>query len=186
MLEHMRFAHEMDNGSNKTYVNAAEVNGCFKQHNESNSIEDVNMREDDVVISGIDENGSSNDTTNMEVVFETSDENIVIYETVECKSNFNENDGEMTSTTQNKNSEKNSYDSTITDEKINEIIITSEFDGTEEQKNNKQVDNEEIIVRAEEITESAPVNVKIVKVRSLFYINKLKIIILFVYITQFF
>lgn len=176
--------HEMDGDSGKT-----DINGRTKPLDESNLIEDVDMPEDNVKIRGVDENGSSNDTTNVEMVFESKDENIVVCETIECKSNCNENNSETTLTTESKSLEKSSYGSTTTDEKMNQI-------SSEEQEGNEQiveqVEDEEIISKADEVTQSAPVNVKIVKVSSTsFYINIYIFIYyyytnnnLFLYITQ--
>lgn len=163
MLDHMRFAHEMDDGNVKNDVNTTAINGSSKQYEESNSFQDINMQEEDVDnVRAIDENYSSSDTTNLEVMFESSDDNIVVYETVECKSNFNEHDRELS-----KSSEKSSFNSSIGDEKMNEF---HEFDNTNTQDDNEQINNEQIIVREEELSEPASVNVEIIKVSSSFYI----------------
>ncbi|VVC37480.1 Hypothetical protein CINCED_3A024789 [Cinara cedri] len=133
MLEHMTFTHEMDNGSVKT-----DVNDGFKECDESNSIQDIDMQEDnDVVIRAIDEKDSSNDTNTMEVMLENNDENILVFETVKCKSNLNENAKEPTLNTPSK-------------------ILDKSNDTANENMN-------EIIVKAEELAESTPIDVEITK-----------------------
>jgi len=95
----------------------------------------------------------------MEMMFDTSDENIVVVEAVECKPDFVENDGRSTiesPSTPSKNSEKSSYSSTA-DDKIADNMISCEYDGGEERD-----EDEEIIVRAEEVTE--PTSVTMIKV----------------------
>jgi len=174
MLDHMMFAHEMDDGSVNTDVNATDVNYGIEQRDESasNSIND----DDKAGIQGVDENGSSDDVTNnmtmfdngsedtnttnnIEMMFDTNDENIVVVEAVECKPDFVDNDEGSTietPSTPSKNSEKSSYSSTA-DDKIADNMISCEYDGGEERD-----EDEEIIVRAEEVTE--PTSVKIIKV----------------------
>lgn len=175
MLDHMIFAHEMDDGSVNTDVNATDVNYGTEQRDESasNSIND----DDEEGMQGIDENGSSDDvttnmtvfdngsddtntTSNMEVMFDTTDENIVVVEAVECKPDFVDNAGESTieiPTTPSKSSEKSSSSSTATNDKIANNMISCEYDGGEERD-----EDEEIIVRAEEVTK--PTSVKMIKV----------------------
>ncbi|XP_026821043.1 uncharacterized protein LOC113559426 isoform X2 [Rhopalosiphum maidis] len=179
MLDHMMFAHEMDDGSVNTDVNATDVNYGTEQRDESAS-NSINY-DDEEEMQIIDENGSSNEatanmtmfdngsddtnvTTNMEVLFDTSDDNIVVVETVECKPDFVDNDGGSTietSSIPSKSSEKSSFSSTAADEKITDNMISCEYDGVEEPEEDEQVEDEEIIVRAEEVTE--PTSVKIIK-----------------------
>lgn len=156
MLKHMSHAHEMDGDSGKT-----DSNSRTKPLDETNLIEDVDMPEDNVKIISVDENGSSNETTNAEMVFENVDENIVVYETIECNSNSNEN---VRETTESKSLEKSSYGITTTDEKMNQISSEEEQESNEQV--DEQVEDEEIIVRLDEVTQSAPVNFKIAKVSS--------------------
>jgi len=178
MLDHMMFAHEMDDGSLNTDVNAIDVNYGTEQRDESAS--NSNNDDDEEGMLGIDENGSSNDVTalmtmfdngsddtnttnNMEVMFDTNDENIVVVEAVECKPDFVDNDEGSTietPSTPSKNSEKSNYSSTA-DDKIADNMISCEYDGGEERD-----EDEEIIVRAEEVTE--PTSVKIIKVSLVF------------------
>jgi hypothetical protein len=193
MLDHMMFAHEMDDGSVNTDVNATDANYGTEQRDESAS-NSINY-DDEEEIQAIDENCSSNEaianmtmvdngsddtnaTTNMEVLFDTSDDNIVVVETVECKPDFVDNDEGSTietSSIPSKSSEKSSFSSTIADEKITDNMISCEYDGVEEPEEDEQVEDEEIIVRAEEVTE--PTSVKIIKVslicHSSFPLNKL-------------
>lgn len=172
MLDHMMFAHEMDDGSVNTDVNVADVSNRSEQNSNSNvcrQMEDEELRE-------IDETGSSHDTTpnmdvfdngsgddsvttaNMEVVFESSDENIVVVKTLDCKPNFDENDRErkiQTSMTPSKNSEQSTTDNNM---------ISCEYDIDKDQEDDEQVEDEEILVEAEEATKSEAVNIKIAKV----------------------
>lgn len=118
MLDHMMFAHEMEDGSVNTDVNATD--SSYKNSSFSNSVDDDTCADfEEIEENGdrtmasmvVSENGSFDDMpilANMEVVFETSDENIVVVETVECnKPNSEENDGEtMTKTTPCKSSGK--------------------------------------------------------------------------------
>lgn len=159
------FAHEMDDGSVNTDINATDVSDRNEQ------------REDSEEIGGIHESGNSNDTTtnmevfdngsgddmtttsNMEVMFDSGDDNIVVVETVECKPDFEDNDSgtrNKTPTTPSKSSVKSSNSSTAADDKMN-IMISCEYVDGEEQ-------DEEIIVRTEERSESSEINLKIVKV----------------------
>lgn len=172
MLDHMMFAHEMDDGSVNTDVNAADVS----ERNE--------QREDDEDIGGPNDSGNSNDTTaneesfdngsgdemtttsNMEVVFETSDENIVVVETVECKPDFEDSDQSArneTPTTPSQESVKSLNSSTTADDKMN-IMMSCESDYGEERVDDEQVEDEEIIVGAGERSESPRLNLKILKV----------------------
>jgi len=189
MLDHMMFAHEMDDGSVNTDINATDANYGTEQRDESasNSINYDDEEEmqaadengsDDAIANIIFDNGSDDATTNMEVLFDTNDENIVVVETVECKPDFVDNGRGSTietSSTPNKSSEKSNYSSTAADEKINDNIISSEYDGVEERDEDEQVEDEEIIVGAEEVTE--PTSVKIIKVSLIFHsllpLNKL-------------
>lgn len=125
MLDHMMFAHEMEDGSVNTDLNATD--SSYKNSSFSNSIDD-DMHEDfeETEENGdinnratasveMSDNGSVDDMpimANMEVVFETSDENVVMVETVACnKPDSEENNGEtMTKTTPRKSSKKNRYE----------------------------------------------------------------------------
>lgn len=174
MLDHMVLAHEMDDGSINTDVNTTDINYGIEQRDESasNSIND----DDEEGMQGIDENGSSDDVTanmtmfdngsddtnttnNMEMMFDTNDENIAVVEAVECKPDFIEDDGRLIierPTTPSKNSEKSSYSSTA-DDKITDNMISCEYDGGEERDG-----DEEIIVRKKGVTE--PTSVTMIKV----------------------
>lgn len=172
----MMFAHEMDDGSVNTDVNATDANNGIEQQDESfsNSIND----DDEEEMQGIDENGSSDDmtvnmtifdngsddtntTNNIEVLFGTSDKNIVAVETVECKPDFVDIDGGSTIQTPStpiKNSENSAYNSIAADEKINNTLVSCEYDRSDERDGGKQVEGEAIIARAEEVS------IKIIKV----------------------
>lgn len=191
MLDHMIFAHEMDDGSVNTDVNATDANYGTEQRDESAS-NSINY-DDEEEMQPIDENGSddatantifdngsddTNVTTNMEVLFDTNDENIVVVETVECKPDFVDNGRGSTietSSTPSKSSEKSNYSNTAADEKINDSMISSDYDGVEERNEDEQMEDEEIIIGSEEVTE--PTSVKIIKVslilHSLLPLNKL-------------
>lgn len=191
MLDHMMFAHEMDDGSVNTDVNATDANYGTEQRDESasNSINYYDEEEmqaidengsDDATANTIFDNGSddTNATTNMEVLFDTSDENIVVVETVECKPDFVDNGRGSTietSSTPSKSSEKSNYSNTAADEKINDSMISGDYDGVEERDEDEQVEDEEIIVTAEEVTE--PTSVNTIKVSLILYsllpLNKL-------------
>lgn len=171
------FAHEMDDGSVNTDVNATDVNYGTEPRDESASISTND--DDEEEMQGIDENGSSDDvtanmtmfdngsddtntTTNIETMFDTTDENIVVVEAVECKPDFVDNDGGSTietPSTPSKNSEKSSYSSTTADDKTANNMISCEYDGGEE----------EIIVGTEEVSE--PTSVKIIKVSLVLSVN---------------
>ncbi|KAF0752403.1 Uncharacterized protein FWK35_00033964, partial [Aphis craccivora] len=177
MLDHMMFAHEMDDGSVNTDVNATDANYGTEQRDESAS-NSINY-DDEEEMQAVDENGSddatantildngsddTNVTTNMEMLFDASDENIVVVETVECKPDFVDNSRGSTietSSTPSKSSEKSNYSNTASDEKINDSLISSDYDGVEERDEDEQVEDEEIIVTSEEVTE--PTSVKIIK-----------------------
>lgn len=170
MLDHMIFAHEMDDGGLSIDVNSSDVNNKTGQPDKSSSNhEDVDgvTQEDGEGMHSINEtvsnydstevfnnsnhyhNNDSTNTTNMEMIFDTSDENIVVVETVECKPDFGHEEKtiEMSSTPR-KHLETDSYDS----EKY------------EYQKDDEEIEKEEIIVNAEEANEQTSANVKIVKV----------------------
>lgn len=172
MLDHMMFAHEMDDGSVNTDVNVANVSYRAEQKSKSNSgrrlehkelrgIDETSISYDTTINMDVSDNGSGEDSTTtakMEVMLESSDENIVMVKTFDCKSNFDDNDRErkiQTSITPSKNSEQSTAD---------DNMISCEYDIDKGQENDEQVEDEEILIGAEEITESKAANIKIAKV----------------------
>lgn len=181
MLDHMIFAHEMDDGSVNTDVNSADVSYRSEQRSELNSTSNNGLQLDDEELRGIDETGSSNDTThnmevfdngngdnttttaNMEVVFESSNESMVVVETIECKPNFIDNDCERmieSSMTPSKSSEQSSYSSINAENNM----INCEYDDGKELEDDEQVEADEDLVVAEEAIDSGTLNTKMTKV----------------------
>lgn len=177
MLDHMMFAHELDDGSINTDINATEANYRIEQRDELNSNSndvEIDPREDDEEIREIDEMDSCNDmtsnmevfdnscsedittTANMEMVFETSNDNFVVVETVECKPSVCDEEG--TQKTSNKSSEKISCNKTTTDNKINDIIKKCDSRCGKKQEDKEHMKNEEIRVRTEDVMESQAEN----------------------------
>lgn len=137
MLDHMIFAHEMEDGS----INI-DVNYKIEQQVESNCNSNDGENENGKnlnEIRGINENGTSKDitdmevfdngnsdnlttTANMEVIFDTNNENTMV-ETVECKPDIscdNTNDAKKKESIKlSKTSKKNCYENIATNDKIN-------------------------------------------------------------------
>lgn len=181
MLDHMMFAHEMDDGSVNTDVNSADVSYRSEQHNELNSSPNNGLQLDDEELREIDEAGSSNDTThnmevfdnsngddttttpNMQIVFDSSDESMVVVETIECKPNFGDNDCERmveSSMTPSKSSEQGSYSSI----NIEDNMINCEYDGGKELEDGEQAEADDDLSAAEEAMNSGALNIKMTKV----------------------
>lgn len=134
MLDHMKFAHEMEDGSVSTDVNYQ------VEQSESN---DYHVREDVE-----DEELEENSDIKMEV-FETSDENV---ETVECKPDFENEDIESPSKNSEKSSEK-SYDTVLVS--ADDKIGTDDGEGQDEEDEEvgdvgEEVEEEEIVEEEED------------------------------------
>lgn len=168
MLDHMMFAHEMDDGGINTDANATEINNQTRLQDESNSNNDETdktTQEDEKglqttskTIGNCDSvdvfnhnnhfsQDNATNSTNMEIAFDTTDGNIVVVETVECKPDFCVEEKTIKlPTTPRKGLEKSSYGSEKSDnQEIDEVI-----------------EDEDIIVNAKEA--SKPTSVKIIKV----------------------
>lgn len=175
MLDHMMFAHELDDGSVNTDTNATEANYRIEQrdglNSNSNDIE-VYPRENHEEIHEIDETGSNKDmtanmevfgsscnddittTTNMQMVFENSNDNFVLIETIECKPGSSDNDGTSIQKTPSKSSEKSCCSSTTTKSKINDTMMKCDYRGVKKQEDKECLKNDEIKVIIEEVMES--------------------------------
>lgn len=192
MLDHMMFAHEFDDGSVNTDFNASDINYRIEQRDESNSNSIIDFEETRDNDERTDECGSSNDTSvnmemfdsgsgdnttmisNMEVVWGTN-ENFVD-ETANCKIVFDNNDGDTSvDTTNETNFEKssfiNSYNSTSSDNNINDVMVTCEYsdDGDDE-----HTEGDQIIVKAASERKSDRVNIKVSTLIDHFHNNKNK------------
>lgn len=170
MLNHMLYAHELEDGGISTDINfrIEQQVGSNSNSNDCDDDEHEDLQEDDEEeIQRINENGSSNDTTthmevldncsgddttataNMESIFNTNDENIVVVETVECKPDFSGNDVDGTVVrTSSKSSEKsNDIDSCEYDDDREDDGETITSDVTESDKQNFKNVNVSLILK---------------------------------------
>jgi len=171
MLDHMVFAHEMDDS---VEINSTDINIQTEQLDECNSLNSNNHNDNDDELldnkkpSEIEEYYSNNDTppntdsfdnqsgndndsiiTNVNVLFDTNDDNINVVETVECKPDFVEHVEDLidNSLTLSQSSEKSNYDD------INADIICEYQSSCEDNEHVK--DDDSILVKGEELSKSA-------------------------------
>lgn len=169
MLDHMMFAHEMEDGSINTDVNY-KIEKQVGSNSNSNDDEDENAKDHEEIqgINGNDtttdmevfDNGSCDNSrtrTNMEVLYDTNDDNIIMVETVECKPDFACNDIKIRDTSKaNRRSKNNCYENTTVNDKNNDKINNCEYD--------EKLDDEEMLSGLGDSTESAAVNHQIIQV----------------------
>lgn len=147
MLDHMTFAHEIDDG-NSVYTatdTSSQRNGSKDDEsmNLDNDDEPENDREtpsmdgnfsfsnDDVtnnLVESFDDNGSGDDDTilptdNLETIFNTSDENMVVVETIEYKPCFGTSEESSCVTSYESNGQAGGKETAV--EKNNEPTTTS-------------------------------------------------------------
>jgi len=185
MLDHMMFAHEMDDSAE---VNSTDINDQTEQRDEFSSNSNITYENDGLLDDRkslkTEENCSINNTTssietyencrdnnttaaNMDVVFDTSEKNINMDKmVVECKPDFGEHDEDITmesSMTPSKSSEKSSYDD------INAEDISCEYNSGDDCEDNERVKDGDILMKAEEQTD-----LKLVKIIKVSIISLLK------------